>query len=69
MKTSLLFFFQSSLFVKTMPIVIELGLKTGTRYKEYKNLRRGEQTFYTYSIGGGRRDKYFIHDGAYKGWC
>ena len=24
-----------------MPIVLELGLKTGTRYKEYKNLRRG----------------------------
>ena len=47
-----MFIFQLSLFVKTMPTVIELGLKTGTRFKEYKNLRRG---------GGGMGGKHFTH--------
>ena len=58
-----MFIFQLSLFVKTMPTVIELGLKTGTRFKEYKNLRRGGGKHFTHTVleGGGGMN-IFIHD-------
>ena len=38
-----------------MPTVIELGLKTGTRYKEYKNLRRGWGKYFTPTVLEGGR--------------
>ena len=48
-----------------MPTVIELGLKTGTRYKEYKNLRRGGAggKHFTHTVlEGGEGMNIFIHD-------